>query len=456
MKYSSEEQVLEQYESIPKKGVSSTILNLREAGIHRFKELGFPKRKSELFRFLDFKGLSNHSFLYDSGSFLQMTEEDFKKHYSPEYKNYMVFLDGLYSESFSHLNGSSGLEIYSLNKEATKMSSSLSEDDLAQGLLNGLDQEEDVFSTLNLAFLQNVCVLDIKSTPKEPMELIFISSAQSHANSKRGLSAVNGNGDASKLSRKFIPLRVLVRVREGVSGELLVRFLGSSSNYFLSGTIDFLIEPSASLKVVERQQEPSSIWHFLKLRGDLYEKSQFDYSASLWGSALLRHSYEFHLKGAESFCSLKGVSVLTQEESAHSCIRIFHESPYAKSRQFFRNILTDRGHSSVDTLVCVMEGAVGTDSYQLINNLLLSDSAIADTKPNLMIYNDDVQCAHGATIGPINEDELFYLKSRGFSEIEAKKLLALGFISEVLAEVEPQRFRKIMLQSLLGKLEGRW
>ncbi len=151
------------------------------------------------------------------------------------------------------------------------------------------------------------------------------------------------------------------------------------------------------------------------------------------------HVVEFNGEGAEA--DLKGLSLLKGKSRVSHKARVEHSTPRCTSRQIFKNILLDESRSDFESLVHVHKDAVKSDSKQLNKNLLLSSGAHADAKPELQIENDDVSCAHGATVGQIDERELFYLKSRGLSEDQAKSLLVYGFADEILQQIKDRTVR---------------
>ena len=151
---------------------------------------------------------------------------------------------------------------------------------------------------------------------------------------------------------------------------------------------------------------------------------------------------------------LSGVSVLENDEQSHQFIRVHHEVENCTSRQHFKNIINDRARASFDGTVVVNKGAQLTNSDQLINNLMLSDEGHADCKPNLMIFADDVKCAHGATVGQLEEEQLFYLQTRGVSESVAREILTQSFARSVIQDIPFVPVVEELDQTLLKKLEA--
>jgi len=152
---------------------------------------------------------------------------------------------------------------------------------------------------------------------------------------------------------------------------------------------------------------------------------------------------------------LNGVSVLDGKEQVHNFIRIHHEAPQCTSHQHFKNIINGQARSSFDGTVIVNQGAQLTSSNQLINNLMLSNDCHADNKPNLMIFADDVKCTHGATIGQIDENQWFYLQTRGLSAKIAKELLTRSFAKSIIQTIEFPEVINELNGTLLKKLEAR-
>ncbi len=160
-------------------------------------------------------------------------------------------------------------------------------------------------------------------------------------------------------------------------------------------------------------------------------------------------------EGAEA--EVTGARVLPGSRQSHNFVRIRHLVPHCVSRQHFKSVAADQGRSSVDGTIIVVPGAQQTNAYQLINNLMLSDEARADSKPRLMIHADDVKCSHGATSGKLDPAQQFYLESRGLPPVRARALLTVAFIAEVLEKTgKPgEGFRDGLDHALLDSLKHR-
>ena len=176
-----------------------------------------------------------------------------------------------------------------------------------------------------------------------------------------------------------------------------------------------------------------SLYDFSKedrfLHVDLAASSQF---TSVSHSTAGKQTYTVSLNGEGASAELRGLLDLSGKEEGHVDVLMEHHAPHCRSRQHFKFVLQDQSRSSFAGKIYVHQAAQKTESYQLNQNLLLSDEAFASSKPNLEIFADDVKASHGATFSQLNAEELFYFRSRGFSEAEAKELLRKGFCQEIL------------------------
>ena len=175
---------------------------------------------------------------------------------------------------------------------------------------------------------------------------------------------------------------------------------------------------------------------------------------SLHGGGL-RNRIRVSLDGEKAVCNLGGLSVADGEERMDYDIVLTHQVPGCRSNQLFKSILSDRSQARFDGLIKVVPDAQQTEAYQANHNLLCSEEAKAETKPQLEIYADDVKCSHGATVGRLNPDELFYLRSRGIPYEEAQLLQQLAFVAEVLERISDRELREKMAEMVEKRLRGK-
>ncbi|MFN0123098.1 MAG: Fe-S cluster assembly protein SufD, partial [Blastocatellia bacterium] len=170
------------------------------------------------------------------------------------------------------------------------------------------------------------------------------------------------------------------------------------------------------------------------------------------GAAIARHNLNVTLNGEHTQTELDGLYVVTGAQLSDTHLFLDHARPNCRSNQLYKGILDDRARAVFNGRVLVREGALLTDARQLNKNLLLSNDAHVDTKPELEIFADDVKCAHGATVGQLEDDELFYLASRGISPDKARALLMYGFAEDIIGRIKVESVRRELDKIVLEKL----
>ena len=169
---------------------------------------------------------------------------------------------------------------------------------------------------------------------------------------------------------------------------------------------------------------------------------------------VVRNNINVSLKGPHADCTLSGLYLTDGEQLMDYFVNLVHEVPECRSRQLFKGIMDDRGVAHFDGLIKVVPNAQKTEAFQANHNLLLSDDSRAYAKPQLEIYADDVKCSHGATVGRLNEEELFYMRTRGISASEAKLLQQMAFANEVLEKISSEELRERMASLTEKRLRG--
>jgi Fe-S cluster assembly protein SufD len=407
------------------------LQSVNQAGIERFDLLKFPHKKHEMYTFVNTHELAHTSFELAGDSPVDTAWVQSKIY--PACKNsVMVFVNGAYQDNLSDLSGlGDSFKIQCLSE-------AVADDEIKQILLDSLDEENDVFAAINSAFVHHGVWIDIsaKATFDSPVQFLYIST---------------GSTSAPVISHP----RLVMRLGEMAELKVIVAYAGTRENYFINAVNDFIVKNDAAVTYTQVQKDDAESWHCSKTRVQLHRDARFFGRNGSSGNRLTRHHYEVRLKDEGAELLLSGASVLVNQEQVHNFIRIHHEAPHCSSDQLFKNVIDDKGRSSVDGTVIVDKGAQLTNSDQLINNLMLSDEAHADNKPNLMIFADDVKCTHGTTVGQINEDQLFYLKTRGLSQELAKSLLTTSFVSSLIQTIPFPDVVADLNEVLLKKLEAK-
>ena len=400
---------------------------LQEAALNRFELLGFPHSKHEMYTFVNTKGLVATSFSLPDG--VASVSEDFVAgHIYPDCERQcLVFVDGVFDRGLSRFEGVS-TNLVPLSEAYQELKNYLS--DMAEN-------ENDVFASLSTAFCGEGLVFKVDDNTQisGTVQVLFVSTGRSA-------------GPVMHAPRLVWQLGKLSEVK------VIEKFVGTEGGYFINSVQDWLLAEGAGVSFTQVQADSFESWHFSKIRVHLNRNARFYSSNASSGTQLARHHYEIWLKEEGSELRLNGVSVLDDKEQVHNFIRIHHEAPQCISHQHFKNVVNGHARSSFDGTVIVNPGAQLTSSDQLINNLMLSDDCHANNKPNLMIFADDVKCTHGVTIGQIDEDQWFYLQTRGLSAKSAKELLTRSFAQSIIQTIEFPEVVEELKGTLLKKLEA--
>lgn len=217
--------------------------------------------------------------------------------------------------------------------------------------------------------------------------------------------------------------------------------------------IDFTLAENAQLTVFHLQNNADTAMIENRIRIHQEKNSQVRFFDVVLGGARAQNDFDIVLAGSGAQCELQGVFVSTNEQSFSTQVTMRHNAPNTVSAQHYKGIANDRSTGSFCTRVIVKEGAQNIQSTQSSKNLLLSDGATVRTQPELEIYADDVQCAHGATVGALDDQALFYLRSRGVPEDVARAMLTYAFVGEQIDAITDNAVREQVLRAVLPKIE---
>ncbi|MBL8123640.1 MAG: Fe-S cluster assembly protein SufD [Pyrinomonadaceae bacterium] len=299
-------------------------------------------------------------------------------------------------------------------------------------LLNAFRFERNGFTALNLAFA-NVAILRISKETiiDEPIEFDFA-------------------GEAGKAIFPHI-----IVIAESGSKATVVEKYASQTKSLTNTAIQIFVEDNANLTHYRVQKESAEAFHYGVTEVTVNRGGSYNATSINLGGALSRHDIEvkFTAEGGEAW--VDGLYMLngTQHHDTHSVID--HTVPNCTSHQNYRGVLNDKSRAVFNGKVFVRENAHGTDAEQSNKNLLLSNDARVDTKPQLEIFNDDVKCSHGATVGQLEDEELFYLLARGIPEGLARNLLTYGFAEEVINKIGVESIKRELDGMVLNRLNAK-
>jgi len=259
-------------------------------------------------------------------------------------------------------------------------------------------------------------------------------------------------GSAGSDAVMFTP-RLLVIGEAGSSGRLLESHIAASDGvYFTDAVTEIALAPGARLQHYKLQNDHPSAFHLATSGVKFSDGAYYDGFVLQVGGRIARNEIHASLAGSRVECRLNGAYLLRGEQHADNTTVIDHAAPHSTSREFYKGVLDGSARGVFQGRILVRREAQKTDGHQLNKALLLSRGAEVDSKPELEIYADDVKCSHGATAGEMDEDALFYLRSRGLDEATARGLLVHAFVGEAIEQIEHEASREAFAKVVDGWL----
>ncbi|NYT61155.1 Fe-S cluster assembly protein SufD [Alcaligenaceae bacterium] len=399
---------------------------MRKRAIERFADEGWPTTKQESWRHTSLAMLEQQSFLPAADASAAALAQEVRQ---GEPGHWLVFTDGKFNADLSDIGAlPAGAKVRALS----------------QALVDSPDQVEDGFGTelqgssiaaLNLALvsdgafvsLERGVVLDL------PVHLVFIAVSDQAASFPRNL----------------------IHAESGAQAKIIEHYVGQGSSITLTNTVTRAnLAPDAHVTHVKLQQETDQAFHFGVLDVKQGKGSVFNSHSMSFGARLARHDITTAFTGQNCETLLNGLYYVDGRRHVDHHTVIGHEQPKGVSREYYRGILADTARGVFGGRILVSPGADGTDAIQRSDSLLLSRMAKADSRPELEIYADDVKCAHGATVGQLDETALFYLRTRGMDEAHARNIMTYAFAAQALERIDIPSVRERVTQAIRGLLPG--
>ncbi len=237
--------------------------------------------------------------------------------------------------------------------------------------------------------------------------------------------------------------RLLVVVGKGAEAKMLVcdHTQNTDVDYLSTQVFEIFVGEDAKFDLYDIEEGSDTTNRVCSIYANQAKGSSLLINAITLTNGVTRNNINVKLSGEYAECKLQGLSISSKQQHIDNCTYISHETPNTRSSELFKYVLDDKAKGAFVGRVYVAEGAVKTEAYQSNKNLCVSNDAKVYTKPQLEIYADDVKCSHGATIGQLDQNALFYMQARGISECEARKLLMQAFMSDVIADVRMKPLR---------------
>ncbi len=395
---------------------------LRDAAMSRFGKLGLPSTRHEAWRYTNIEPIARTAFrLAEPASVSAVRPDAIAAHsLGAGAVAELVFVDGHYAPQLSNAESArGGLRVDSL---AAALRERPSEVERHLGRVTA--SEAEAFTALNSAFVQDGALIQVARgvTIEKPVHLVFLAS-----------------GAADPIVSHP---RVLIVADEASEITVVERFATLAGGaHFTNAVTEIVLGPSAVIEHVKLEHESTRAYHVGSLHVRQARASQL---ASRWialGGGLVRNEIRTILDGEGASATLDGLTVAAGSQHVDSQTSIEHAQPRCESRQLYKSVLDGAARSVFNGRVLVAPHAQKTSAQQVNRNLLISKDARADTKPQLEIYADDVKCSHGATIGKLDQAAIFYLRSRGLGEMEARAVLTQAFAGEVVSRVRAEAVR---------------
>lgn len=399
---------------------------LRTTASEQFLNAGLPSVRDEEWRYTDIRKLKRQQFnLQFSAPDVSPTLQSL-----PNYDvTRIVLVNGLFSPAMSNDKIPKGVSIQSL---AIKLA-----DDSLQGLLGStLPSDRHAFVDLNTAYCYDGVVIEIadKTVLDKPIEIVHVTTAAEHATVSHARNLIV----AGKLSNAHI----------------IERSLSANANQAcLNNTVtEIIAHDGAKLEHYKVQEEAKHTFHI----GGVFINQGRDTHVTnhniAMGGSLVRNDIYVNLLGSGAHGGMNGLVLGKDSQHVHNHTQVAHRVPHCTSDEFYKTVLDDKSRAIFRGRIIVAQDAQKSDAEQRNDNLILSNDAEADTKPQLEIYADDVICSHGATIGQLDQESLFYFQSRGITKEDARRLLTFAFVNEVVDRIGFAPLRVELAQRYLGEL----
>ena len=395
--------------------LSSTIHEIRTSSLKQFEALGFPTKKDEAWKYTSLaKVLKNDYSIFPKKETTTELKE-VKKYFLYDIDTYkVVFIDGIYSPFLSDTTHD-GIDVCLLSAALTKDKYK----ETIETYFNTIAKKDDSLTALNTAFTKEGAYIYIPKSvvAEKPIQILHFST--------------------SEQGPMLLQPRNLIVAEENAQVQIFERHQSLVPHQVLTNSVTEIFAAENAIvdyyKVQNDLDEASIIDNTYVAQKD---KSHVSVHTFSFGGQLIRNNLNFYQKGEYIDSTMKGITIIGDRQHVDHYTLVDHAQPNCESHQDYKGIYADKSVGVFNGKIYVNQIAQKTNAFQKNNNILLDNTATINTKPQLEIFADDVKCSHGCTIGQLDEDALFYLRSRGIPKREAKGLLTYAFANNVLESVK--------------------
>lgn len=402
------------------------VKSIRKDSIQKLIDIGFPTQKVEDWKYTNILPiveknykLSNLSESWKDKSVISRAKEliEQDKIVADLSSNQIVFIDGHFVNELTRIQNIDGIKILNLKNAFVENS------ELVFKYFNKYNQIENGFNALNNVFFNDGVFILVKDNliEDEPIVVIYIQSDK---------------------EEQLINPRNLILIGKNSKIRIIETYLSlDGANSFTNSISEIFVAENSFLEHYKFQNETLSSFHIGKIQSHLERNSNFTSHNVSFGSAIGRNDINIILDGEGAEAHMYGLYFAKDKQHIDNHTLVDHAKPHCLSNEFYKGILAENSRGVFNGKIIVRKGAQKTNAYQSNKNLLLSGNAKIDTKPQLEIFADDVRCTHGATVGQVDDDSLFYLRARGIDQKTARSLLVNAFANDVLSNMafEPLR-----------------
>ncbi|KAB2816655.1 Fe-S cluster assembly protein SufD [Phaeocystidibacter marisrubri] len=403
---------------------------MRREAFQNFEKLGFPTKRNEEWKYTNLKPILKGDYKLFPKTEEDIEFKDVKKYFLNEIDSYkVVFINGVYSSWLSETTHR-GYDICTFGNALNKYP------DAIEGYFNKIAKgENQAMVSLNTAFAKEGAFIRVpKNTAVDkPIQIIFFNTTNDR--------------------EMMVQPRNLVILEEGAKAEIIERHQSLVELPILTNVVtEVSVGANAQLQYYKLQNDHHAASLIDNTWVNQHRDSIARFSTFSFGGRLTRNNLHFALKESGSFAYMNGVTIIEEGQHVDHHTLADHLVPHCESHELYKGIYGGNAHGVFNGKIVVHKDAQKTNAFQQNDNILVSDRANVDTKPQLEIYADDVKCSHGCTIGQLDEEALFYLKSRGIGDKEAKALLMYAFASDALSEVGIRQLKEKVNMLIAKKL----
>lgn len=422
----------------------------RRAGLARFTQVGFPTQRDEDWRYTTVKPITVKKFhglnaAAESAEHVDLQAALDAMQIKGLQSHRLVFVDGVFAAQWSH--SQSALGVPSEGVTVAPLAQVLEQNPhwIEQAFGSVKPDKAHGFTALNNAYSQDgvVVLLAENARPTTPVEMLFVSCAPNGCAQPRNIVIA---GAASKVQ--------LIERYVSVNGKPARDKNSAAACTFTNSSTEIVVGETAEVDYYLVQTQSQAAYHVCGVWAQQARGSRFSCRTITLGGALVRNDLGVELAGEQAHCDMFGLYHLSGAQHVDNHTTMLHCAENCSSREWYKGVLEQRSRAVFHGRIKVAPGAQKTNAAQTNNNLLLSAHAEIDSKPQLEIYADDVQCSHGATVGQLDADALFYLRARGLDEAAAGEMLRVAFVNDVLNQIAIDELKQTLETMLAARLTG--